>query len=63
MRLALLMICAAVVIYAAWQVMNPVERRHAARHITRHGMRLGAIVLTILLLLFAAAHLPSSSII
>lgn len=62
MRLALVLICLAVVVYTAWQILSPVERRHAVRHITRHGMRIGAIVLAILLLLAAAVYLPASPI-
>jgi uncharacterized membrane protein YdjX (TVP38/TMEM64 family) len=62
MRHLLLLLVLAVVGYAAHQLMNPVERRHASRALTRHGLRLAAIVLVILLLLAAAVHLPSSNI-
>jgi len=62
MRHLLLLLVLAVVGYVAHQLMSPVERRHASRVVTRHGLRLAAIVLVILLLLAAAANLPSTSL-
>lgn len=63
MRAALLLICLAVLGYIAWSMADPVQRRSASRFVTRHGIRIGGIVLLILLLLAAAAHLPATTII
>ena len=49
--------------YAAWVLADKRERMVAMRHITRHGLRLGFILLILVLLLLAATQLPSTSII
>lgn len=63
MKHAFLLLIAAVAGYVGWQVANPVERRHASRFITRHGLRFLALLALLALLLAAAAYLPSSSLI
>jgi uncharacterized membrane protein YdjX (TVP38/TMEM64 family) len=48
--------------YGVWQLLDPQERNQAARLITRHGLRLGALVLVVLVLVALAYHLPSTNI-
>ncbi|WP_421883170.1 hypothetical protein [Methylibium sp.] len=62
MKHLLLILIVAVVVYAAWNLASPIERRHGARLITRHALRLGAIVAVVLLLLAAAYYLPATGI-
>lgn len=63
MKHLLLALFVAVVGYAFWVLSDRRERMVAMRHITRHALRLGAIVLILVLLLLAATQLPSTSII
>lgn len=62
MRFALLLIVVAVLVYVIWQVAPTAERRSAMRLVTKHGLRLGAIVLGILLLLMLSVYLPSTNL-
>lgn len=62
MKHLLLVIVALVVIYAGWQLSNPLERRRGLRLITRHGLRLGALLLAALALVALAYFLPSTNI-
>lgn len=63
MKHLLLILVVVVAGYAAWVLADKRERSIAVRHITKHGFRLGFIVLVLLILLFAATQLPSTSII
>jgi hypothetical protein len=63
MRHLLLVLVLTVVGYAFWVLSDKRERAIAVRHITRHGLRLGFIVLILVLLLLAATQMPSTSII
>jgi hypothetical protein len=63
MKHLLLILVVVVAGYAAWVLADKRERSVAVRHITKHGFRLGFIVLVLLILLFAATQLPSTSII
>ncbi len=63
MKHLLLALLVAVVGYAFWVLSDKRERAVAVRHITRHSLRLGAIVLLLVLLLLAATQIPSTSII
>lgn len=63
MRHLLLILVLLVGGYVAWSVSNKSERNAASRFITRHGLRLGFLVLVVLLLLAAAANLPSTQLI
>ena len=57
-----LIIVLALVGYVAYEMASPIERRHASRLITRHGLRIAAILLVIFGLLAAAFYLPTSII-
>jgi hypothetical protein len=63
MRAALLLICLAVFSYIAWSMADPHQRRSASRFATKHGLRLGGIVLVILLLLYAATQFSATPIV
>lgn len=63
MKHLLLALVVSVVGYAAWVLADKRERTIAVRHITRHGFRIGFIVLVLLFLLLAATQIPSTSII
>lgn len=63
MKHLLLILVVLVIGYAAWVLADKRERTVAVRQITKHGFRLGFIVLILLLLLLAATQLPSTSII
>lgn len=63
MKHLLLILVVVVAGYAAWVLADKRERSVAVRHITKHGFRLCFIVLVLLILLFAATQLPSTSII
>lgn len=63
MKHLLLALLVAVVGYAFWVLSDKRERAVAVRHITRHFLRLGTIVLILVLLLLAATQIPSTSII
>lgn len=43
-----------------WALSDPRERTSALQLITHHGLRLGALVLIVLLLLAAAVYLPAT---
>lgn len=51
-----------VVGYTAWTLSDKYARRAALQAITRHALRLGALILVVLLLLAAAVHLTSTPI-
>jgi len=57
-----LLVVLAVLGYVSYQMASPIERRHASRLITRHGMRIAGILLVIFGLLAAAFYFPSTSI-
>jgi hypothetical protein len=63
MKHLLLVLVIVIAGYAAWSLADKRERMVAMRHITRHGFRLGFIVLILVLLLLAATQIPSTSII
>lgn len=63
MKHLLLLIFASVVAYAAWVLSDKDARKIAMREITQHGIRIGFIVAVILLMVAAAANLPSTSLI
>lgn len=60
MKHFLLLLIASIALYGAWQMADPTERQKLLGPITRHAGRISAIVILIALLLWAAAHLPSS---
>jgi len=62
MKHLLLVIVCAVIAYAIWATSSKIERRHAARMLTRHGLALGAIIAVILAIAAAAYHLSSTPI-
>lgn len=62
MRHLLLLIVLLAAGYGVWQFLDPKERGQAARLITRHGLRLGALVLVLLALVALAYYLPSTNI-
>lgn len=63
MKHLLLVLVASVGIYAAWVLSDKATRDSTMREVTRHGIRLGFIVIVLLLLLFAAVQLPSTSLV
>lgn len=63
MKHLLLLLFIAVLGYAFWVLSDKRERSVAVRHITRHFLRFGAIVLILVLLLFAATQISSTSLI
>lgn len=60
MKHFLLLLIASIALYGAWQLADPTERRKLLGPITRHVGRIAVLVILITLLLWAAAHLPSS---
>jgi hypothetical protein len=62
MKHLLLLVVLLVAGYGTWHIISPLERRHGLRLITRHGLRLGALVLLLLALVALAYHLPSTNI-
>ncbi len=62
MKHLLLIVVALAVIYGLWNMANPIERRQGARLITRHGLRLGALLAVALALLALAYYIPSTNI-
>jgi xanthine/uracil permease len=63
MKHLLFLIVALVLAYAMWQVTDPKERSTFMKMFTHHGLRIGALVGILLLLVYAASALPSSSLI
>lgn len=63
MKHFLLILIAIVAGYALWHVSDRVERTFALRQITRHGLRLLAILVVLTCLLLAATQLSSTPII
>lgn len=63
MRHFLLLLVVVIVGYAAWNLADRAERTIALRGLTRHGIRLGAVILVLLALLLIATQLSSTSII
>lgn len=62
MRHVFLILCVAIAGYAAWQMADKPERKLARRLITRHGLRLLALLLIVFLLVAAAVNFPSTAI-
>ena len=62
MKHLLFLIIVTVVGYALWSTTDTKERNSAMSAITRHGLRLGALILLLLLLVAAAVYLPASSL-
>lgn len=62
MKHLLLVVVVLVVIYSLWSAADPTERRRGARLITRHGLRLGALLVVVLALLALAYYIPSTNI-
>lgn len=48
--------------YVLWHIADPTERREGVRFLTRHGLRLGALLLLLLVIVALAYHLPSTNI-
>lgn len=63
MKHLLLLLIASVGIYALWVLSDKATRKSTMREVTRHGIRLGFIVIVLLLLLLAAVHLPSTPLV
>lgn len=62
MKHLLLIIVVLVVGYVAWSVSDKYARRSASKFITRHGLRLGFMLAVALIMVLAAANLPSTQI-
>lgn len=62
MKHLLLIIVALVLGYALWTMSDRPARKAASQFVTRHGIRLGFLVLVVLLLVVAAANLPSTQL-
>lgn len=62
MKHLLLLIALLAAGYGVWQFLDPAERAQAARLVTRHGLRLGALVLVLLALAALAYYLPSTNV-
>lgn len=62
MKHLLFLIVAVVIGYGLWTSISAKERRSAMASITRHGLRLGALILLLLLMVAAAVYLPASSL-
>lgn len=60
MKHLFLLLVLIVVGYAAWTMSDKYARRAAMQGITRHGLRLGALILVALLLVAAATKLTST---
>lgn len=60
MKHFLLLLITSIALYGVWQMADQTERKKLLGPITRHAGRIAAIVILITLLLWAAAHLPSS---
>lgn len=60
MKHLLLILVLLVFAYVAWTISDKSERKSASRFITKHGLRLGFLVLVVLLLVVAAVNLPST---
>ena len=63
MKHLLLILILLVAGYTFWNLSDAKTRKESSRFITKHGFRLGFMVLVVLLLLYAAAFLPSTQII
>lgn len=62
MRHLLLVVVVIVALYGAWHLVSPIERRHGIRLITRHAMRLGAVIGVAVALLAFAYYVPSTNL-
>ena len=62
MKHLLLLIVLVVAGYALWMSMAAKVRQSTMIEITRHGLRLGALILLLLLLVAAAVYLPASNL-
>lgn len=63
MKHLLLLLAVLVVGYVFWTISDKKERVFASRLITKHVLRLGAMVLVLFALVYAAANLSSTQII
>lgn len=63
MKHLLLLLAVLVAGYVFWTISDEKERSNAARFITKHLLRLGAMVFVLFALVYAAANLTSTSII
>lgn len=48
--------------YGAWQLVPKAEREKGVRLVARHGIRLGALALLIVALLWLSYYIPSTHI-
>ena len=63
MKHAFLLIVVCIAGYIAWQFMDKSERKRASVLFTKHGIRLGLLLLVIALLLALAVQLPATNLI
>jgi hypothetical protein len=49
--------------YFTWQLMDPVERANARGLLTKHGLRIGAILIVLAIAIYVATILPSTPLI
>lgn len=62
MKHLLLILVLLVLGYVLWTISDKGARKAASRFITTHALRLGFLILVVLLLVVAAANLPSTSL-
>jgi hypothetical protein len=62
MKHLLILIILAVVIYFAWNMADKKELAFARKFVTKHGVRLGAIIAILVALLAAAYYIPSTNL-
>ena len=62
MKVAFLLILITVIGYAIWNMSDVKARKRAAKAITFHGWRIGALLAIIAVLMAAAYYLPASVI-
>lgn len=60
MKHLLLLLFLVIVGYAAWSAADKKVRKVVVSDLTYHGLRLGALILLLLLVVAAAMNLPSS---
>lgn len=60
MKHLLLILVLLVAGYAAWTIADKPARKAASRFIGTHALRLGLLIVVVLLLVLAAANLPST---
>lgn len=62
MKHTLLLIFVAITVYVIWNLASPIERRHAARFVGRHAIRILAIIMVIAVLLALAYFIPAANL-